>query len=73
MTYIEDADFFVRLISLPTGVNGLVSPNPDGTFNLYLNAEIDHEKQLDAYFHEVSHIEEDDFYNGIDIRKVEGL
>jgi hypothetical protein len=71
---IEGADFFIRVVDLPPRVKGICSPNEDGTFNVYLNTKygtgIEH---LDTYFHEVSHIEDDDFYNGKDIREVEGL
>ena len=73
MTFLENADFFVRLVPLPVGVNGLVSTSPDGTYNVFINSVLDRDRQIDAYFHEVSHIEEEDFDNGRDIREVEKL
>lgn len=70
---IENVDYFVRVIPLPCGVNGLVSPNADGTFNVYLNMYADREHQIAACEHEIAHIKNDDFYSGMDIRAVEGL
>lgn len=73
MTYLEGADFFVRLVDLPPTVNGICSPNDDGTYNIYLNSRKDFDHQLDGYDHECDHIEDDDFYGDKDIRDVEGL
>ncbi len=73
MTYLEGADFFVRFVPLPPQINGLCSPNDDGTYNLYLNAGKDFDHQLDGYDHECRHIENNDFYTDRDIREVEGL
>lgn len=73
MTYLENADYFVRLVDLPIGVNGMVSPNDDGTFSVYLSSRNDSEKQLDCYFHEIAHIENDDFYSEKSIDEIEKL
>ena len=71
MMAIEGADFYVRLIDLPYGVGGFVAPNEDGTFNVYLNARLSAEKNLDTFLHEVEHIENDDFYNGLPLQVIE--
>ena len=73
MTYLEDADYFVRVVDLPDGVNGVCATNDDGTFNIFINANTDRLTQIDSYIHEYEHIENDDFYNGEDIRNVENL
>ena len=73
MTYIEGADYFVRLIDLPPKVGGVCSPNEDGTFNVYLNSRKDREHHIDSYFHEVDHIEGEDFWNDKPIEEVENL
>lgn len=73
MTYIEGADYFVRVVNLPPKVKALVAENEDGTFSMYLNARNDAEQNVESYFHELDHIENDDFYNGHPIRRVEGL
>ena len=73
MTYLEDADYFVRVVDLPTGVNGVCATNDDGTFSIFINANTDRLTQIDSYIHEYEHIANDDFYNGEDIRDVENL
>ena len=69
---IENADYFVRILDLPHGVGGMVTPNDDGTFSVYLNARNSHEKQRHTCDHEIRHIERDDFWNGKPIEEVEG-
>lgn len=71
MTYIEGADYFVRVVDLPYGVGGQVTTNDDGTFNVYLSARTGYDQQLDDYFHEYEHINNDDFYNEKPIKEVE--
>lgn len=73
MTYLENADYFVRLVDLPIGIHGVCATNDDGTFSVFINARNDRDQQIRSYFHERKHIEGDDFYNGKDIREVEGL
>lgn len=65
-------DHIVRIVNLPWGVHGCVTPNDDGTFSIYLNARDTHERNIKAYWHEVGHIVRDDFYNGLPIEEVEG-
>ena len=71
MTLLEGADYFIRVVDLPPRCGGLVSPNPDGTFNVYLDAKQSKEEQIDAYIHEFLHMDNDDFYNGKPICEVE--
>ena len=73
MTFLEGADFFVRVLDLPPRVGGFCSPNEDGTYNVYLNSRKDRQHNIDSYFHEVDHIEDDDFWNDESIEEVEGL
>ena len=71
MTILENCDYFVRMIPLPGSVGGVLTPNDDGTFSLYLNEKHSGEMLLDDYFHELAHIEADDFYNGLPIHTIE--
>ena len=71
MTYLEGADVFVRVVSLPYGIDSQVVPNDDGTFSLYLNSRADSLSQMDNYLHEFQHIENDDFYNDKGITEIE--
>lgn len=56
MKYIDGADYFVRVVPLPVGIKGMVSPNNDGTYSIYISSQIPSEQQLESYFHEVDHI-----------------
>ena len=71
MTLVEGADYFIRVVNLPPRCGGVVSPNPDGTFNIYINARKDVDAQLEAYIHEYEHIADDDFYNGAPLHEIE--
>ena len=64
-------DSTVRLIDLPVECNGMVSLSPDGHYNIYLNARLDHETQRKKFQHEVAHIENDDFFNDDPIEVIE--
>ena len=72
---IEGVDFFVRVVDFPigSGCDGAVTPNSDDTYSVYLDARTTRERQKTACDHERSHIWNNDFCNGEDIRKVEGL
>ena len=57
----------------PTNVPGMVIPNNDGTFSVYINAALDILAQQEALDHELEHIENDDFYNGKPITEIEDI
>ena len=60
---LENADYFVRLVPFPPGaIDGCVTPNDDGTFSVYLDANVSRERQFVALDHELNHIELDHFY-----------
>lgn len=61
---MTDGTIFVRrLYNLPLTVRGVTTPNPDGTFSVYINAALPPEAQDAALRHEVYHIEHDHMYN----------
>ena len=65
-------EYFVRLVELPTSVEGVTIPNSDGTFNIYINSVFCEERQRDILSHELRHIQKDHFYNDtIPIREIE--
>lgn len=68
---IENADYFIRYMDLPPGIFAFVTPNDDGTFSIYLDPRRSHEQQLADCRHEIRHIVNDDFYNGLPISEVE--
>lgn len=70
---IENADYFVRTVDMPTGIHGSVSPNDDGTFSVFINARDSIERQRQALDHEVKkHIEGNDFAK-LDVQEIEDL
>lgn len=70
---IENADYFVRMVDMPHGIHGSVSPNCDGTFSVYINSRDSRERQMQALDHEVKkHIEGEDFDKD-DITEIEDL
>lgn len=73
MTVIPDCDFFIYYIDLPPTVRGVVTPNPDSTYSIFINSNLSDEKKRSAYIHEVKHILRDDFYNGQPLQIIEGL
>lgn len=74
MTYIDGADYFVRVVPFPlTCVGGAVTPNDDGTYSIYINANADPSRQKEAYKHEVHHIENGDLYSDAPVKDIEGL
>lgn len=68
---IEDADYFIRVLPFPTKVPAFVHLNPDGTFVVFLNANLDFQHQLDGWEHEIWHIIRDDLYGDKDIVDIE--
>jgi Zn-dependent peptidase ImmA (M78 family) len=71
---IEGSDYTVRLIPFPVyNVGGMVTPNPDGSFSVYINSNLSQERQKQALEHELDHIRNNDFYNGKPIQEVEAI
>lgn len=62
---------FTFLRKLPWGVKGLCRENEDGSHTIVLNSRYTYEDNLHCYEHEIGHINDNDFKNGIDIEKRE--
>jgi len=54
--------YYVRLVSLPTAVDGVSVPNDDGSFDIYINANHCEARRQECLEHELEHIREDHFY-----------
>ena len=63
--------YTVRLIDMPVRQGGMISEDPDGHINVYLNARLSNVGQMDAAYHEWKHWLDDDLNNGKGIREVE--
>ena len=71
---IENADYFIRIIDFPVPcIGGMVMPNDDGTFSVYLDCRSPVERRKRAMRHEYNHMARDDMFGDksiIDIEKV---
>lgn len=50
-------DIITRLIDVPTELKGVVKEDPDGDYNIYINARLSEPEQVAAFLHEMRHIE----------------
>lgn len=64
-------DVFVRLVALPPHVEGLTIPNPDETYNIYINSTLCDRMQKAALRHELRHIKKNHLYDNRSIQIVE--
>ena len=53
-------DIFLRLVPLD-GPDEVIMPDPDGNWNIYINAKLSEDARLRAYEHALRHIEGNDW------------
>lgn len=59
---LDNMDFYVFVVPFPNrSSRAFTTPNDDGTYNVYIDANLDYETQLDGYWHEFKHIAFQDF------------
>lgn len=68
---IEDCDYFVHVVPFPVPVPAFLRLNKDGTYSVYINANLSSEQQEEGFWHEFDHIINDDIYYDGDILDVE--
>lgn len=73
MKYLAGRDYFVVYETLPRKVRGFVTVNEDSTYTIVINSLLPESQRKATFDHEVDHIENEDFYNGVPIQKVENL
>lgn len=61
----------LRYISLPVTVRGLTIQDSEGNYNVYLNARLTYEANLNTFQHEIQHIEHGDFSEFEHVRELE--
>ena len=54
-------DLGIHCIDMPTSVEEQVVFNEDGSYSIFINARLNHERQMLAYQHAVAHIMDGDF------------
>ena len=73
MKLIEGIDYFIYYMNLPPKIDAAVMPNEDATFSIFLDPRRDYCHRLKDLEHELNHIRNGDFYNGLPIQSVEGF
>lgn len=69
---IPNVDYFVYFMPMHGSIGGFVTPNPDGTFSVYLNSRLSRERNAKSLKHELNHIINLDFTK-YDVSKIEKL
>lgn len=64
-------EYTVRVMDLPAGARGFVVYDDEDHANIYINARLSYDGQLDAADHEFAHVINDDIHSQEDIRTVE--
>jgi hypothetical protein len=62
---------YLRYISLPPTVKGLTVQDEEGDYNIYINARLTYEANLQTLMHEIKHIKNRDFHKLLHIRDIE--
>lgn len=69
--YDARREVVVVLASLPAFMSEAVTPNPDGTHTVVINAGLCPKKRAIAYEHALRHIKDGDFYRAAEIGEIE--
>lgn len=64
-------EIHVRMKQMPVTVGAVVSVDPDGDYNAYVNSSWSREAQVRALAHELIHAGREDLYNDEPIEDVE--
>ena len=56
-------DYIIRIVSLPEHVGGLTMVDENGDYNIYLNSRLSPDRLVEAYDHEVAHIQSGHLYD----------
>ncbi|NBH72162.1 hypothetical protein D3Z51_09040 [Clostridiaceae bacterium] len=54
-------DIGVYFLDMDTAVNEQINLNEDGSFSIFINARLNWERQMIAYYHALKHILNNDF------------
>ncbi len=69
---LTEGEFCCRVISLPGTIHAAVRLSEDEFPNIYINDSLSPEAQRKAFWHEMRHLERDDFFNDKPIDEIEG-
>lgn len=66
-------EIHVRMKQMPETIGAVVSVDPDGDYNAYVNSSWSREAQVRALAHELIHAGREDLYNDESIEDVEKM
>lgn len=73
-TYLEDEhNINVQILDFGNSIPAVVTINDDGSFSIFLNARLTYERRLEAYLHEIRHIQNQDFYSEMSVDELEAV
>lgn len=67
----DDYNINVQILDFGNSIPATVTINDDGSFSIFLNARLSYERRLEAYLHEIRHIQNQDFCNEISVNEME--
>lgn len=67
----DDYNINVQILDFGNSIPATVTLNDDGSFSIFLNARLSYERRLEAYLHEIRHIQNQDFCNEISVNEME--
>ena len=67
----EGIDYFIYYKKMPPKIFAFVMLNNDSTYSIYLDPRRDYYHRLKDLEHELNHIRNGDFYNGLPIHSIE--
>ena len=70
---VSPDDVTVRVVDLPPFMHGFVRPDPEGHYNVYINARDPRWRQYRALEHEIEHIASGDVWSDASISELENL
>ena len=72
-TYIEwvNADVYIYYVDMPCSVASNIVENPDGSYTIYLNSRMTHERNIKGYLHEIRHLINNDLNECNNIQNIE--
>ena len=67
----EGIDYYIYFRIMPPKIYAFITPNDDGTFSVYLDPRRSYLQRKRDLDHELNHILNNDFYNGLPLQQIE--
>ncbi|KQC85473.1 hypothetical protein [Butyribacter intestini] len=67
----DDYNINVQILDFGNSIPAVATINDDGSFSIFLNARLSYERRLEAYWHEMRHIQNQDFCGEMSVEEME--